>query len=57
MINRKLSKSEDSREKLLKIIETLKDHTSSKSVKIPKNYPKLFKSLYKYIKPDLKKIQ
>jgi hypothetical protein len=53
MIKRNSSKTDDTREKLLKIIEVLKEHTSSKSIKIPKNYPKLFHDLYKYIKPEI----
>ncbi len=47
------SKNADQREKLLDIFEVIKDHSSTKTLKIPKNYPKLFRRMYKYIKPDI----
>ncbi len=48
-----ISKSGDPREKLLDIFEIFKDHTTTKSIKIPKNYSLLFRKLYKYIKPEI----
>ncbi len=43
----------DPREKLLKVIELLKDHTTNNSLKIPKNFGFLIRKLYKYIKPKI----
>jgi hypothetical protein len=46
-------KEEQPREKLLKIIELFKDNTSTRTVKIPKNFSLLLRKLYKYIKPKI----
>ena len=43
----------DPREKLLKILELLKEHTTSNNLKIPKNFNYLIRKLYKYIKPKI----
>ena len=43
----------DPREKLLKILELLKDQTTTSSLKIPKNFGLFIRKLYKYIKPKI----
>jgi len=53
MNRNKKGKSYDPREKLLDIFEIFKNHTTTKFIKIPKNYSLLFKKLYKYIKPEI----
>jgi hypothetical protein len=45
-----MSKAEDSRLKMLKILQTLNDICSIKQVKLPKNIGFLFRKLYKYTK-------
>lgn len=46
-------KVEDYREKLKKYIQNLKDNTSVRNIKIPKNFPILIRKIYKYIKPNI----
>lgn len=46
-----MNKTEDSRLKMLKILQTLNDICSIKNVKLPKNIGFLFRKLYKYTKP------
>jgi hypothetical protein len=52
-MNKSVSKSENSREKLKKMLKNLKDNTSSRMIKIPKNYTLLLRKIYKYIKPHI----
>lgn len=43
---------EDPREKLLKILNFLKDSTSLTGIKFPRNHNLLIRKIYKYIKPN-----
>jgi 5-bromo-4-chloroindolyl phosphate hydrolysis protein len=52
-MNKSVSKSENSREKLKKMLKNLKDNTTAKSFKIPKNFNLLLRKVYKYIKPNI----
>ena len=45
--------SDNSREKLKKYLKILKDNISSKTIKIPKNFPVLLRKIYKYLKPNI----
>lgn len=47
-----VTRSDSSREKLLKILQNFKDITANKVIKIPKNFNILLRKLYKHIKPN-----
>jgi hypothetical protein len=52
-MNRGVSQLDNSREKLKKYLKILKDNTSSRIIKIPKNFPVLLRKIYKYLKPNI----
>jgi hypothetical protein len=51
-MNKHVHKTEESRDKLFKILENFKENTTTKTIKIPKNFPLLVRKLYKYIKEN-----
>ncbi len=50
--NSSRNKEDIVREKLLKILQNLKDLNSNKVIKIPKNNSIILRKMYKYIKPS-----
>ncbi len=52
-MNKQFNQIDNPREKLKKYLKNLKDNTSIKNIKIPKNFPIILRKIYKYIKPDI----
>ncbi len=52
-MNKQFNQHDNPRDKLKKYLKNLKENTSTKNIKIPKNFPIILRKIYKYIKPNI----